>query len=134
MLDRSNTLAKSFRMEKEWFRSHHSQDLSLRLLNERTSSRQYNAPMVFEVIALIINDFGDVVYVIEFQKWGLPHAHILLWLEERFKCTTPDEINNIISTELPSPAEDPDGYKVVSEFMLHGPCGKDAKYAVTTVI
>ncbi|GKF36415.1 hypothetical protein Tco_0113173, partial [Tanacetum coccineum] len=79
--------------------------------------------------------FGDcciVVYVIEFQKRGLSHAHILLWLEERFKCTTPDEINDIIAAELPSPTEDPDGYKVVYEFMLHGPCGKDAKYAPCT--
>nr|GEU62216.1 hypothetical protein [Tanacetum cinerariifolium] len=35
--------------------------------------------------------FGDcyaVVYVIEFQKQGLPHAHILLWLEERFNKDT----------------------------------------------
>ncbi|GJY57126.1 ATP-dependent DNA helicase PIF1-like protein [Tanacetum coccineum] len=80
--------------------------------------------------------FGDcctVVYVIEFQKRGLPHAHILLWLEERFKCTTPDEINDTILPELPSPTEDPDGYKVVSEFMLHGSCCKDAKYAPCTI-
>ncbi|GKE91815.1 hypothetical protein Tco_1572910, partial [Tanacetum coccineum] len=45
---------------------------------------------------------------------------------------TPNEINDIISAELPSPTEDPDGYKVVSEFMLHGPCDKDAKYAPCT--
>ncbi|GJV28989.1 ATP-dependent DNA helicase PIF1-like protein [Tanacetum coccineum] len=64
---------------------------------------------------------------------GLPHAHILLWLEERFKFTTPDEINDIIAAELPSPTKDPDGYKVVSEFMLHGPYGKDAKYAPCTI-
>nr|GFA04866.1 hypothetical protein [Tanacetum cinerariifolium] len=53
-----------------------------------------------------------------------------LW--ERFKCMTPDEINDIISAELPSPTKDPVGYKVVSEFMLHGPCGKDTKYAPCT--
>nr|GEY98548.1 helicase [Tanacetum cinerariifolium] len=68
----------------------------------------------------------------EFQKHGIPYAHILLWLEERFKCMKPDEINDIISAELPSLAEDPDGYKVVSEFMLHAPCDKDAKYAPCT--
>nr|GEV86403.1 ATP-dependent DNA helicase PIF1-like [Tanacetum cinerariifolium] len=28
----------------------------------------------------------------------------------------------------PSQLEDPEGYKVVAEFMLHGPCGKDAKH------
>ncbi|GJV28585.1 DNA helicase PIF1, ATP-dependent [Tanacetum coccineum] len=33
-------------------------------------------------------------------------------LEKCFKCMTPDEINDIISAEIPSPAEDPEGYKV----------------------
>ncbi|GJS80299.1 DNA helicase PIF1, ATP-dependent [Tanacetum coccineum] len=290
MLDRSNVLAQSFRMVKEWCRSHGSQDFSLRLISERTTSRQYNVLTMSEVAAMVVNDFGDgipsrdivgttllrggrlfqqylvdaftsieeqrlkwtrnnqdtlrvdlyhnlcdvvtrgdtsaaelgkrivfprsficsprymmqnykdamalcraygnpdlfitftsnpkwveisdmlahipgqkshdrpeigtrvfkmkltelmdnltkrhvfgdFVYVIEFQKQGLPQAHILLWLEERFKCMTPDEINDIIAAELPSPTEDPDGYKVMYEFMLHGPCGKDAKYAPCT--
>ncbi|GJY99326.1 ATP-dependent DNA helicase PIF1-like protein [Tanacetum coccineum] len=70
-----------------------------------------------------------IVYVIEFQKRGLPHAHILLWLEENSKCKTPAQIDDIISAELPSPTEDPEGYKVVTDYMLHGPCGKDEKYA-----
>ncbi|GKB95655.1 helicase [Tanacetum coccineum] len=70
-----------------------------------------------------------VIYVIEFQKRGLPHVHILLWLEEHCKCSTPAQIDDIISAEIPSQAEDPEGYKVVTEFMLHGPCGKDAKLA-----
>ncbi|GJS94912.1 helicase [Tanacetum coccineum] len=74
--------------------------------------------------------FGDCCA--EFQNRGLPHAHILLWLEERFKCTTPDEINDIISAELPYLAKDLDGYKVVFEYMLHEPCSKDAKYAPCT--
>nr|GEU77957.1 hypothetical protein CTI12_AA123990 [Tanacetum cinerariifolium] len=51
-----------------------------------------------------------IVYVIEFQKRGLPHAHILLWLEENNKCKTPAQIDDIISSELPLPMEDPDGY------------------------
>ncbi|GKC27308.1 helicase [Tanacetum coccineum] len=54
-----------------------------------------------------------VVYVIEFQKRGLPHAHILLWLEEHSKCKTPSEIDYIISVELPSPTDDLVGYKVM---------------------
>ncbi|GJX58118.1 hypothetical protein Tco_0289508 [Tanacetum coccineum] len=40
-----------------------------------------------------------------------------------------DQIDDIILAELQFQAEDPEGYKVVTEFMLHGPCGKDAKYA-----
>nr|GEX25483.1 ATP-dependent DNA helicase PIF1-like [Tanacetum cinerariifolium] len=62
----------------------------------------------------------------------LPHAHILLWLEERWKCRNPAEIDDIISVELPSPIEDPKGYKVVTDYMLHGPCSVDAKYAPFT--
>ncbi|GKF37540.1 hypothetical protein Tco_0114298, partial [Tanacetum coccineum] len=72
------------------------------------------------------------VYVIEFQKRELPHAHILLRLEERCKCRTPGEIDDIISAELPSPMHDPNGYKVVTEYMLHGPCGKCATYTPCT--
>ncbi|GJU76825.1 hypothetical protein Tco_1273895 [Tanacetum coccineum] len=70
-----------------------------------------------------------VVYVIEFKKRGLPHAHILLWLEDNSKCKTAAQIDDIISAELPSPTDDPDGYKAVTDYMLHGPCGKDGRYA-----
>ncbi|GJW53523.1 ATP-dependent DNA helicase PIF1-like protein [Tanacetum coccineum] len=73
-----------------------------------------------------------VIYVIEFQKRGLPHAHILLWLEEHSKYKTPSEIDDIISAELPSPTNDPAGYKVVTKYMQHGPCGKDIRYAACT--
>ncbi|GJX77883.1 ATP-dependent DNA helicase PIF1 [Tanacetum coccineum] len=73
-----------------------------------------------------------VVYVIEFQKRGLPHAHILLWFEEHSKCKTPGEVDDIISAEMPSPTTDPDGYKVVTDYMLHGPCDKDARNAACT--
>ncbi|GKF42197.1 hypothetical protein Tco_0125539, partial [Tanacetum coccineum] len=55
---------------------------------------------------------------------GLPHAHILLWLKEEWKCKTPNQVDDIISADLPSPTTDPEGYKVVTEFMLHGSYGK----------
>ncbi|GJX88203.1 hypothetical protein Tco_0340217 [Tanacetum coccineum] len=55
-----------------------------------------------------------------------------MWLEEEFKCRTPDQINDIISAELPCPTHDPDAYKVISEFMFHGPCGAEAKHAPCT--
>ncbi|GJS00345.1 hypothetical protein Tco_0316853 [Tanacetum coccineum] len=42
------------------------------------------------------------------------------------------QIDDIISTELPSPTDDPDGYKVVTEYMLHGPCGNEGQYAPCT--
>lgn len=64
------------------------------------------------------------MYTIEFQKRGLPHAHILLWLEEEWKAITPTEIDDIISAEIPCKEQDPVAYKIVTEQMLHGPCGQ----------
>ncbi|GJZ93037.1 hypothetical protein Tco_0665102 [Tanacetum coccineum] len=52
-----------------------------------------------------------------------------MWLEEHYKRSNPTKIDDIISAEIPCQTEDPEGYKVVTEFMLHGPCGKDAKSA-----
>ncbi|GKB63328.1 ATP-dependent DNA helicase PIF1-like protein [Tanacetum coccineum] len=91
-------------------------------------------PKIFEMLSYLPgqkpHDRPEVViYVIEFQKGGIPHVHILLWLEEHYKCITPSQIDDIISAEIPCQAEDPKGYKVVTEFMLHCPCGKDANYA-----
>ncbi|GJU39517.1 helicase [Tanacetum coccineum] len=61
MLNQTSAMAKSFRMAKEWCHSHGDVNFGLRLLSERTSIRQYNAPTIFEVSALIINDFRDVL-------------------------------------------------------------------------
>ncbi|GJS96661.1 hypothetical protein Tco_0803629 [Tanacetum coccineum] len=71
-----------------------------------------------------------LTYVIEFQKRNPPHALILLLLEEEWKCKTPDQIDDIMSTEIPSLTHDPDGYKVVTEYMLHGSYGKCAACTV----
>lgn len=58
----------------------------------------------------------------EFQKRGLPHAHILIWLENGPRLTV-DDIDGLISAEIPNPDSDPILYKAVSKFMIHGPCG-----------
>ncbi|GKF47473.1 hypothetical protein Tco_0137275, partial [Tanacetum coccineum] len=66
-------------------------------------------------------------------KRGLPYAHILLWLEENSKCRTPSEIDDIISVELPSPTDDPVGYKVVSIcYMAHVEKTRDTQHAQIT--
>ncbi|GJZ10423.1 helicase [Tanacetum coccineum] len=212
MLDEYSSVAKAFRMARDWCNAHNTIDFHVRLHSDRKITRQCNAPIVYEVAAIIINDFGDglptrdivdamalcraygnpdlfitftsnpkwpeiakmlayfpgqkahdrpkvrahifklkltelldaltkkhvfgqseaVIYVIEFQKRGLPHAHILLWLEEHSKCKTPSEIDDIISAELLSPTDDTAAYKVVTKYMLHGPCRKDARYAACT--
>ncbi|GKD56363.1 hypothetical protein Tco_1289750, partial [Tanacetum coccineum] len=72
--------------------------------------------------------FGRVkgaVYTIEFQKRGLPHCHILLWLEPEDKITTIAQIDQYISAEIPNKSEDPELYQIVTDHMMHGPCGAD---------
>ncbi|KAM0880860.1 hypothetical protein ACQ4PT_033300 [Festuca glaucescens] len=68
-----------------------------------------------------------IVYTIEFQKRGLPHAHILLFLDQNDRDPSPKNIDHIISVEIPDKDEDPEGYMAVENFMMHGPCG-EAKY------
>ncbi|CAN0839975.1 hypothetical protein LINGRAHAP2_LOCUS2707 [Linum grandiflorum] len=63
------------------------------------------------------------MHTVEFQKRGLPHVHIIIWLADCDKPKTPLLVDKIISAELPNPLLDPVGYEAVTKFMLHGPCG-----------
>ncbi|XP_026419934.1 uncharacterized protein LOC113315906 [Papaver somniferum] len=70
--------------------------------------------------------FGEVqgaLYTVEFQKRGLPHAHILLWLKPEDKPRSAAHIDSIISAEIPNPNENKDAFDAVCQYMLHGPCG-----------
>ncbi|KAK9683679.1 hypothetical protein RND81_10G158300 [Saponaria officinalis] len=64
-----------------------------------------------------------VVYTIKFQKRGLPHAHILLFLHRENKFPEVADVDRVISAEIPHPEQNPELYEVVKEFMIHGPCG-----------
>ncbi|XP_019166684.1 PREDICTED: uncharacterized protein LOC109162437 [Ipomoea nil] len=64
-----------------------------------------------------------VIYTIEFQKRGLPHAHILIFLSNSNPYPNPKDIDMIISAEIPSQLCEPEYYQAVAEFMIHGPCG-----------
>ncbi|KAK9071760.1 hypothetical protein SSX86_008189 [Deinandra increscens subsp. villosa] len=66
-----------------------------------------------------------VVYTVEFQKRGLPHAHICLFMHADHKLPTVQHIDPMISAEIPDKNEDEELYSLVSEFMMHGPCGAD---------
>ena len=67
--------------------------------------------------------FGDVrcyMYTIEWQKRGLPHAHILIWLITKIHA---NQVDSIISAEIPDPSKDEKLHSIVTTNMIHGPCG-----------
>nr|XP_043615266.1 uncharacterized protein LOC122587219 [Erigeron canadensis] len=66
---------------------------------------------------------GAYVYVIEFQKRGLPHAHFLLIMTSTHKITTLDQYNKFVCAEIPDPSRYPEMHERVVQHMLHGPCG-----------
>ncbi|XP_019175431.1 PREDICTED: uncharacterized protein LOC109170736 [Ipomoea nil] len=72
----------------------------------------------------LFGSVAGVIYTIEFQKRGLPHAHILLFLEKNKEVSQVVTLNKIIFTEIPDENTDVEYYNAVEEFMMHGPCGK----------
>ncbi|XP_019195804.1 PREDICTED: uncharacterized protein LOC109189646 [Ipomoea nil] len=66
---------------------------------------------------------SQVIYTIEIQKWGLLHAHILLFLQGTSDFSNPAFMDTIILTEIPDNQSDYEYYKAIEEFMVHGPCG-----------
>ncbi|CAN0874970.1 ATP-dependent DNA helicase PIF1 [Linum grandiflorum] len=94
---------------------------------EDVGSHGEDKPMVIARIkrapSLILNG-GSGMHTVEFQKRGLPHVHIIVWLSDNYKPKTPDMVDKILSAELPNPSLDPIGYDAVTKFMLHRPCGQ----------
>ena len=80
--------------------------------------------------------FGKVVahmHVIEFQKRGLPHVHILIILANKDRPVSSDKVDSIVVAELPPSPDDTDDpdekaqrkrlQDIVMTNMIHGPCG-----------
>jgi Helitron helicase-like domain at N-terminus len=63
------------------------------------------------------------LYVIEYQKRGLPHAHMLIILKDEHKLLTTHDIDQMICAELPDPVTEKELYDIVTSSMMHGPCG-----------
>ncbi|ONM53414.1 hypothetical protein ZEAMMB73_Zm00001d019617 [Zea mays] len=71
----------------------------------------------------ILGKIRAYVYVVEFQKRGLPHVHFLLIMQRKYKLTCPDQYDHLISAEIPDKKKYPELYKMVIKHMMHGPCG-----------
>ena len=57
------------------------------------------------------------------KKRGLPHCHMLIMLRQEDKIRTKEQIDNIVSAEIP-PVKDPKLRELVRTFSLQAPvCG-----------
>lgn len=69
--------------------------------------------------------FGELIWfnwIIEWQKRkGLPHLHLLVCLKDVPR--SPEEVDRIISAEIPDPANTR-LFQAVMDHMVHGPCGQ----------
>lgn len=63
------------------------------------------------------------IYTIEFQKRGLPHMHLLIFLEEEHKLFSVTAVDSCIRAYWPDPETEPQLFQIVKQVMVHGPCG-----------
>jgi hypothetical protein len=65
------------------------------------------------------------IYVIEFQKRGLSHAHILIFFVENYKPHMVKDVDHMISAKLPNPNPEVNmlAHETITKCMMHGPCG-----------
>ena len=61
---------------------------------------------------------------VKFQKWGLPHAHLVLTFEQEDRLWRTADMDSIISAEIPSRQQFPLLHETISNQMMHSPCGK----------
>ncbi|XP_063931152.1 uncharacterized protein LOC135143203 [Zophobas morio] len=75
------------------------QDITARVFKQKLKSL-----MNFLIKHCVYGRVRCWMYSVEWQKRGLPHAHILVWLVDKIR---PDEIDSIISAEIPDETVDP---------------------------
>jgi hypothetical protein len=60
------------------------------------------------------------IHVVEWQKRGLPHGHILIILRNQDQPRDNNEYDRIVCAELPDKSTHPELYNIVTSHMLHG--------------
>ena len=93
-------------------------DIVVRVFNQKRKA------LIKDLHTVFAESLG-IVWTLEFQKRGLPHIHILLFLHSSVNSLDPAWINAFICAELPDPAWDQTGRlnQIVQQQLTHGPCG-----------
>ena len=61
--------------------------------------------------------------MIEFQKRGLPHGHILIILRPEYKIMSVEQYDKFVTAKILDPIRYPILQEKVVKHMMHGPCG-----------
>ena len=69
----------------------------------------------------VLGEVAAHLYTIEFQKRGLPHAHIIVFLKPHAKLQTPEDIDSLMSSEFPT--DNNTLLELIKSYMVHTPCG-----------
>ncbi len=103
------------------------------LLGQQLKDRPDLVTRVFKIkLKELINDIhknhilGHIIagiYVVEFQKHGLSHAHILIFFIEDCKPHTVEDVDCMINAELPNSKTNKLAHETVARCTMHGPCG-----------
>jgi hypothetical protein len=81
----------------------------------------------------VLGRVNAVIWVVEFQKRGLPHAHICVMLAPGNRPRTTEDIDKLVSARFPDKQRDPVLHGLVLKHMVHAygscnassPCWKD---------
>ncbi|XP_046744302.1 uncharacterized protein LOC124410178 [Diprion similis] len=73
------------------------------------------------IVKAVFRKCAAYVHVVEFQKQGLSHAHMLFWLEKDSKIRDADDVDKIVSAEIPDKTRYPLLHDIVKQCMIHDP-------------
>ena len=71
----------------------------------------------------VLGKMIGLIYVIEWQKRGPPHAHILAICDAESKPRTLEDYDSIVCAEIPDEGKFSELHTIITKFMMHGPCG-----------
>ncbi|KAI7744499.1 hypothetical protein M8C21_013560 [Ambrosia artemisiifolia] len=97
-----------------------SVELDQRVYNRPTTSEDLKEQLFKKHL---LGEVKEYLYVIEFQKRGLPHAHFLLIMHSQHKYNNPDHYDKVVCAEIRDSVQHPQLHAVVVKHMIHGPRG-----------
>nr|GEX85201.1 hypothetical protein [Tanacetum cinerariifolium] len=149
VLDTSSDLVKTFRRACDQYNEDIEQNIRIKLAKRGRDRRTYNLPTSNEVVGLIVvvlsssftggprymrQNYVDAMALCRWREHNLmstDRPDVLLRVFKMKLDQLMKEVKElhlfrrVQAGEIPDPNDDPDLYKLFSDFMMHGLCGKD---------